>query len=121
MDHIGPFEPDALGRTHAMVIIDTFSRFVAVYPVMNTTAEEAAKALLLHMGTFLVTPCEIKHDGGAEYANRLIKTLFRLAGIERVETLAYSKEDNGIVESCNKRINKFIRDALYSRKQQLNE
>ena len=121
MDHIGPFEADSLGRTHAMVIIDTFSRFVAVYPVMNTSAEEAAKALLLHMGTFLVSPCQIKHDGGAEYANRLVQTLLKLGGIERVETLAYSKEENGIVESCNKRINKFIRDALYSRRQQKNE
>ena len=121
MDSIGPFPEDDQGNKYAMVVIDCFSRFLAVYPTPDVSATSAARVLLKHMGTFLVTPCEIRSDNGPENANKMIKEFLDLVGTDRIETLAYSHEENSLVERANKEVNRWLRDCLYSQRKNKSE
>ena len=42
-DHKGPINPTSNGKKHCLVEKDSFSRFLQVYPVANTTAFETKK------------------------------------------------------------------------------
>ena len=121
IDTIGPLPEDEKGNKYAIVIIDSFSRFLAVYPTPNDDSTAAARALLQHMGTFLVTPCEIKSDRGAAFASGVITELMELVGSDRIETLAYSHQENSIVERANKEVNRWLRDCLYARRKKKEE
>ena len=121
LDTIGPLPEDDKGNKYAIVIIDSFSRFLAVYPTPNDDAIAAAKALLQHMGTFLVTPCELKSDRGSAFVSNVITQFLDLVGTDRIETLAYSHQENSIVERANKEVNRWLRDCLYVKRKQKGE
>jgi hypothetical protein len=59
--------------------------------------EEAKQALTWHMGHW-VKPLEVIHDGGTEFANMGVRELFEACGVKDIKTLAYSKEENSLVE-----------------------
>ena len=52
LDHIGPLTKDAHGNEFILVIIDTFSRWVELFPTKSTTAVETASVVLNHIGRF---------------------------------------------------------------------
>ena len=114
MDTIGPFPKDKYGYKFILTIIDTFSRWVCVYPTRSTSAEEAAVALLQHTSMF-GNPSQILTDNGSQFMNDLFLHLFRLTGIEGLNTIPYSKEENSIVERANKEIQRHLEALCYDR------
>jgi len=114
VDSIGPLPPDEEGNCHIIVVVDTFTRFVELYPTKDTTAKSAAKALLQHSGRYGVAST-ITTDNGPQYANEAIKELGLLIGTQHNFTLTYSKEENGIVERMNKEVMRHLKMFIYSR------
>ena len=114
IDTIGPLPQDEEGHCHIIVIIDTFTRFVEMYPAKDTSAKIAAKAILQHSGRYGFAS-EILSDNGSQFVNELITELMNLLGTEHKTTLAYSKEENAIVERINKEIMRHLRIIIYSR------
>jgi len=112
IDTIGPLPEDEGGYRYIFTIIDCFSRYLTVYPSINISAEEAAEAILIHMSNY-GTPCQILSDRGSEYVNKVIKELLDNTGVDQILTIAYSKEENSIVERANKEVNRWIKDILY--------
>ena len=80
-----------------MVVIDCFTRWVELYPLKDVTAPPAAKALINHFATFS-QPSQIIHDNGSQFKNALLTEILDLTGVQQVPILAYSSEENGIVE-----------------------
>ena len=120
VDTMGPFESaDEEQNRYCFVIIDCFTRFLTAYPTRTLSAQEAATALLNHCALF-GTPCELVSDRGPEYVNAIIAEFLELLGTEAITTVAYSKEENSIVERANKEINRWLRDILQERKQSIN-
>jgi hypothetical protein len=111
MDCIGPLK-ESKGYTHILTIIDNFSRYVGLYPLRGTNALEVAKSVLVHIGTF-GCPSIIQMDNGPEFINSLIKELVSLIGTEAASILAYSKEENGIVERCNFEVMRHLRALIF--------
>ena len=74
--------------------------------------EGARQALLWHIGHW-VTLLEVVHDGGTEFANHSIQELFTACGVNDVKTLAYSKEENSLVERANKEVMCHLRNILF--------
>jgi hypothetical protein len=74
--------------------------------------EGAKQALLWHMGHW-VTPLEVLHDGGTEFANTAVKDLFAACGVKDIKTLPYSKEENSLVERANKEVMRHLRNILF--------
>ena len=74
IDTIEKLTPDNLGNTCIFVIIDSFTRFVEIYPSKNNTAEEGAIALLDHIGRY-GAPSQIGSDNGRNFVGNMIREL----------------------------------------------
>jgi hypothetical protein len=112
MDCIGPLQDNPDSYTHVLVIIDNFSRYVALYPLKGTTGLEVATALIKHIGTF-GSPNVIQMDNGPEFVNELVDEVTKLLGTNSGTILACSKEENAIVERCNKEIVRHLRALVF--------
>ena len=109
---IGPLPPDEDENKFILVIICCFTRWVSLYPVKSTTAEDCVDALLQHIGTF-GTPNQILSDNGTQFTNDLVKELIKILGPQHLTTLPYSKEENAIVERVNKEILRHLRGLIF--------
>ena len=74
-----------------------------VIPTITVNAHETASCILQHMGRF-GTPEVIHTDRGTAFHNELVIELIRLSGAEQSLTMAYSKEENAIVERANQEV-----------------
>ena len=108
MDFIGPYPTGE----YVHVIIDTATRWVEISLWPDATATSAALALLNHIGRY-GTPRQIRSDRGSHFANSLIKEFLELTGTPHNLTLAYSKEENAIVERANKEVNRHLRALIF--------
>ena len=52
IDQKGPINPPSNGNKHCLVVIDSFSRYIQVYPVSSTSASETISALENFFFTF---------------------------------------------------------------------
>jgi transposase InsO family protein len=112
IDTMGPFPKDAKGNCFIIVIIDKFTRVTELYPEPSTDAESAADALLQHTGTYGL-PNKIQSDNGPQYLNKTIKELCELTGLDHTTTMAYSKEENAIVERQIKEVLRHLRALVF--------
>jgi hypothetical protein len=103
IDFVGPFPDDG----YILVIVDTFTRWVELFACSDNTAQSALKCLLEHFGRF-GCPRAIRSDRGPHFANTLIKAFLQITGTRHNLTLAYSSEENAIVERINKEVNRHI-------------
>ena len=100
---VDPF-PD---QGYIPVIVDTFTRWVELYHTTDATALSAAECLLKHFGRF-GAPHQLRSDNGPHFIAEVIRDFLLLVGVTRCLTLAYSKEENAIVERYNKEINRHL-------------
>jgi transposase InsO family protein len=68
IDFIRPY-PD---KGYVLNFIDTFTRWVELYPVPEATAEQAANCLLQDFGRY-GSPTTIRSDKGSHFANAAIE------------------------------------------------
>jgi len=108
IDTIGPLTKTVHGYEHILVVIDSFSRFVELYPLRTVKAEEAAERLCEHVGRY-GTPMQIQSDKGTQFDNDVVTLLYKALRIDQVHGTPYSKEENGIVERANKEIMRHVR------------
>jgi transposase InsO family protein len=115
IDTIGPITSDESGTKYILTVICCFTRFVELYPISDTTATQAALALMQHIGRY-GCPRLIRSDRGSQFVNETISELFQMIGTEHVLTMAYSKEENAIVERANKEIMRHLRAIVFHKK-----
>ena len=108
IDFIGPF-PDG---GYVLVINDTFTRWVELYHTKDASALSTAQCLLKHFGRF-GAPLQLRSDNGPHFIAEVIKEFLALIGTQHCLTLAYSKEENAIVERMNKEVNRHLRALTY--------
>lgn len=108
IDTIGPFDKDDHGNTYIITIIDCFTRWIELYAVKDTTVATAAHVLIQHTGRF-GAPNKILSDNGSQFVNAIIQEYLKLMGTEHIRTLAYSHEENGLVERANKEVLRHLR------------
>jgi transposase InsO family protein len=112
IDTVGPFPKDVYGNEYIVVIIDNFSRYVELYCVPNTEARPAASCLLQWVGRYGV-PSQLGSDNGPQFINAIIAEFLDMIGTEHDHILAYSKEENALVERANKEVNRHLRAIIY--------
>ena len=112
IDTEGPNPPDEDGNIYILVIICCFTRWVSLYPIKSTSAEDCVDALLQHVGTF-GTPSQILSDKGTQFINKLVSELIKIMGPQHITTLPYSKEENAIVERVNKEILRHLKGLIF--------
>jgi transposase InsO family protein len=100
------------GYKFVLVVLDTFSRWVELYPLRSTGAIEAADALLDHFCRY-GEPEELQSDRGNQFVNSLIAAITSRTGIHQALSLAYSKQENGRVERANKEVYRHLNALLF--------
>ena len=111
MDSIGPVPTDKYGNIHILVIICCFTRFVELYAIPDVTGAVAARCLVQHIGRY-GTPVRIRSDRGPQFVNETVQEVMKIIGTDHALTLAYSKEENGLVERANKEVMRHLRAIL---------
>lgn len=112
IDTIGPLHEDERGNKYIIAIIDVFSRFLELYPTADASAKSAAEAIFHHAGRF-GPPGRLISDGGSQYVNEIISQFLELMGTDHHITVAYSKQENGIVERINKEIIRHLKAIIF--------
>ena len=108
IDYVGPYPDDG----YVLVIICAFTRWVELYWCQDATASWACDCLLQHFGRF-GSPSLIRSDRGSHFANDLIKDFLDRTGTPHNLTLAYSKQENALVERVNKEVNRHLRAFIF--------
>ena len=87
-------QPDRHGNIAIIVVIDTFTRWIEMYPISDYTAEVAAMKILEHFGRY-GPPTEIFTDRGAQFFNKLVGIVCSTYGVTFSKTpIAHSHENN---------------------------
>lgn len=115
LDSIGPLPATEEGFSHILVFIDTFTRWVMLFPTESTSAKECMRALIQHIGIFGV-PAEVVTDGGSQLLNTTVKETLTLLEVEHHVNVAYSSEENGIVERANKEVMRHLRAICFDQR-----
>jgi hypothetical protein len=114
VDTIGPLPEDERGNKYIIAIIDEFSRFLEIFAAPDASAAPAADALFQHAGRY-GSPTTLISDGGSQFVNSIISEFLELMGTDHHITLAYSKQENGIVERSNKEILRHRKVKIYEK------
>ena len=112
IDTIGPLTESTNGYKYILVIICCFTRWVEMFPLRGLTMEEAAHALRQHFGRFGV-PSQVITDNGTQFKNNTVSELLGVVGTQHITTLAYSKEENALVERANLEVMRHMRNIVY--------
>jgi transposase InsO family protein len=114
IDTIGPLEEDTHGNKYIIVMIDMFTRFVELKATKSTDARTAALFLYEQMGRY-GTPKQILSDNGTQFCNELFDEYCKLTGVQQLFILAYSKEENGMVERANRSVMTHLQNLIVDR------
>ena len=109
IDVIGPLEPDADGNKYIIALIDSFTRFLVMKPVKDTSAATAARFLFEVTGIFEM-PRSIRSDNCSQFTAALITAFLALLGVDRTAAIPYRPQSNGGIERCIKEI---VRHATF--------
>jgi transposase InsO family protein len=115
MDTLTGLPQSAEGYTGILVIIDNFSRYIELYPVKSTTEKEAIDCLIQHIGRYGI-PAKVVSDNGTQFIAKVITELMQVLRLDHQLTIAYSKEENSIVERSNKEILRHLRALIFEEK-----
>ena len=90
MDTIGLLDIAKQFR-YILVIIDTFPRYVELFPTKDVSADDATDALWRHSCRF-GTPLEIMTDYGTQFMNKTLEGFATLSEIRHHSSIPYSNE-----------------------------
>ena len=112
IDTIGPLPVDDFDNKYIIVCIDSFTRFVDLFPAPDTTATSAVHALMSVFGRYGL-PQRILSDNGSQYSNHCIKKLLTSLNVGHDFTVPYRSQGNGIVERVNKEVMRHMRAIIF--------
>ncbi len=88
IDFIQELLPDEDGIDSILVVIDTLTRFVELFPLKGLKAEVVAKSLVQHCGRYGI-PLTLIHDGAKFFLGNIVRQLLALLGTSSKVTMAY--------------------------------
>ncbi|XP_055622399.1 uncharacterized protein LOC129765966 [Toxorhynchites rutilus septentrionalis] len=100
VDHLGPLVASKKQYRYIFTVVDAFTKFVWIYPVKSTTAEEILQKLEIQKATFR-NPARIISDRGAAFTSKAFQKYCEAEGIEHLLTTTGVPRGNGQVEKIN--------------------
>jgi hypothetical protein len=96
---------------YIIVVVNLFSKFVALYPVQNHDAISLATALFQYYCTYGIYK-KIVTDPGSDLTSEVIRHLHRFFGIRHVFSVVERHQSNG-VEGTNKSVLRYLRSIVH--------
>ena len=97
------------GHRAMLTVIDSFSRFLKVYPLKSTTAHDTAKCLVRLVNDVRVIPKVISSDRGLHFHNQLVEKMLAQIGVKQELHTAYRPQSTGILE----RQHRCLKNAIF--------
>ena len=107
--------PPVNGIKFCMTLIDSFSRFLRVYPSRGCAAEDACKALKKFIIEFGTVPRCVHSDRGSHFVSSTFTELCKELQIFNKLHVAFRPQSSGLVE----RVHRSLKNSLYITAHQL--
>jgi hypothetical protein len=107
IDLCGPFVISE-GKTYICTCIDPFSKYCVNVAIRNKEASMVARVIFEHLITTWGLCEEVLSDQGPEFCNGLANELYKLLGIHKIRTSAYTPKSNGCCEKAHQVLNKLL-------------
>ena len=107
MDLLTVTPVDEQGNRYLLVIINLFSKLVALYPTKDKEASTTAGYLILYFSTYGVTN-RLHSDPGSDYTSKVLGELVQWYGVTQTFTLVDRPQASG-VENTNHQILRHLR------------
>ncbi|XP_035918160.1 uncharacterized protein LOC118516404 [Anopheles stephensi] len=101
MDHVGPMDTTAKQYRYILTIVDSFSKFVWLYPTRTTTAEEVLRKLECWSAVF-GNPTRIITDRGSAFTSNTFAAHVQNQSIEHIVSTTGVPRGNGQAERVNR-------------------
>jgi cleavage and polyadenylation specificity factor subunit 1 len=86
------------GYTYCLTAVGRFTHWPEVIPILDSTADTVARALLIGRVSCFGCPQTITTDHGRQFESQLFHSQAKLCGIHLSLTTAYHPAANGLVE-----------------------
>lgn len=102
-DHLGPLDTTSKSYNHILALIDSFTKFVWLYPTKSTTTKEVISKLELQKQIF-GNPVQIVTDRGTAFTSQDFNDYCQIEGIKHLSITTGLPRANGQVERLNRTI-----------------
>ena len=103
--------PSRRGCKALLVLIDLFTGFVLLFPIMNQKAREIAQALLA-MFAIIGPPKILESDNAPQLVGDIIRAFNELVGVNQRPITPWHPQSNGRVERMNQTVRHAVRKLL---------
>ena len=90
------------GNKWILVVMDHFSRWQDVIPILDATAPVVAATLDQRVFCYLRLPEQLHTDQGAQFESQLMEELCILCKVDKTHTTPYHPQSNGMIERGNR-------------------
>jgi len=115
LDIVGPLVQDVQGDgstpRYLLTMIDSFTRWIEVFPLSDITANSVCKAFMFNWVARFGPPVTLISDRGKQFCSELMLNLSKALGINPIRTSAYNPKANGMIE----RVHRCLKAALMAR------
>ena len=108
IDLVGPMPETKEGYRYILVIRESATYWVELYPLKTQTSSEIAEALLDTFFRF-GPPRSLLSDAAANLLSEIIMILCKIFKVRKITTSAYSQSTNALSETFNKTIYQYLR------------
>lgn len=109
VDLIGPLPKTTAGHEYILVCVDSFSRWVEAFPLLDQTASTIARVLHDEIFCRFGSPISIVSDRGRNFLSKLCSAVCEIYKVSRHMTASYNPRANGCVERQNATIAQILR------------
>ena len=96
------------GFTYILTILDHFSRYLIMVPMVSQTAEEVSRAFVEYFILKFGIPHGMISDQGTQFMSDLMQNICKLLNITKLRTSSHHPEGNGRTEIVHKTIKKIL-------------
>ena len=90
--------------TNVLVFQDHFTKHILAYVTPNQTAKTIAKFLYGGYISIFGAPARLLSDRGTSFTSSIIQELCKILGIQRLWTMPYHHQTNGLIERSHQMI-----------------
>lgn len=98
MDIWSPGKPSLTGEQHVLGVVDAFSKYLILIPLVDQTAVTISDAIIDHVILPYGMPFEIVSDQGTNFLSTLQAELYNIFGITRKVSTSHRPQTNGQIE-----------------------
>lgn len=111
VDLIGPMPITERQHKYCLTLMDAFSRYAVIVPLVNKTAATVVEGIITSWINYFGPPAQIHSDQGLEFTSKITQALLQRLGIKTIQGPAYNPHSNPI-ERMHRTLNGLIRTIL---------